>query len=130
MRSRAAKQAWLSVTPEPERELPATLATLRAGGPPGAGDVARERDRIERLVLRGHQRDWLAYVGEVIDLIEQAPPSGDAAVAEARAVALDVMRNHHALLLGLPGDSAARTSADRARLDAARIQPTIPTGER
>ena len=118
MRSRGGKQAWLSVTPEPERELPATLATLRAGGPPEPGAVERERDRIERLVLHGHQRDWLAYVAEVIDLIEQAPPSGAPAVLDARAVALDVMRNHHALLLGLPGDSGARTSGDRARLDA------------
>ena len=41
------RDAWLSLTPEPESELPAALAVL------GEGDEERERHRVERPVSRG-----------------------------------------------------------------------------
>jgi hypothetical protein len=108
--------SWLSVTPEPERELPAAVATLRHGraAPPDA--VALERDRIERLVLHGHQREWLSYLHGVVDLIERSSAEGNRELVCARARATVVLANHHNLLLALPGGAAERTAADRARL--------------
>ncbi len=79
------RRAWLSITPEPERELPAAVAALRAGGPPTAEAVARERGRIERFVVRARRRPWLAYMREVGALIERPASSTDpAVVARAR----------------------------------------------
>ena len=60
-------RAWLSITPEPERELPEAVATLSCGGVPPADAVARERERVERLVLHGSTRQWLAYLHEVVE---------------------------------------------------------------
>ena len=100
MRLLGARHAWLSITPEPERELPGAIAELRAGRPPGAASVAAERARIERLVTRGSRRAWTAYLAEVAALARAAPPG------EARALALDVIDNHDNLKLGLPGGLA------------------------
>src|SRR5580698_7047087 len=69
--------SWLSITPEPERELPETVATLSYGGVPPADAVARERERVERLVLHGSTRQWLAYLHEVVELIERSEASPD-----------------------------------------------------
>ena len=66
------RASWLSVTPEPERELPEAVATLAAGRRAGATRSRRERARIERLVLHGSQRQWLAYLHEVVELIDAA----------------------------------------------------------
>jgi hypothetical protein len=109
------RASWLSVTPEPERELPEAVAVLRNGRCPPAEAITAERERIERLVLRGSQREWLAYLHEVVELLER-PVNGDAQVARARARATIVLANHHNLLLGLPGRAAERTASDRARL--------------
>jgi hypothetical protein len=98
--ARGARHAWLSITPEPERELPHALATLRAGGPPEAGAVDAERARAERLVTGGSRRAWLAYVDEARDLAERSPRNG--VLGQARAVVLDVLDNHDKLTLGLP----------------------------
>jgi len=100
MRRRDARQAWLSLTPEPERELPRALATLRTGGSPGASAVAAERARAARLVLHGTERTWLGWLREALALAESAP-ADDAEAADARALVLDVIANHHALVLGL-----------------------------
>jgi hypothetical protein len=97
------RRAWLSITPEPERELPAAVAALRAGGNPTAEEAARERWRIESFVVRARRRPWLAYIREVGALIERTSSSTDPAVIHARAVATEVVQNHHGLLLGLPG---------------------------
>lgn len=105
--------AWLSLTPEPERELPAVVASLRAGGRPTPGEVAHERARIERLVLHGRQRHWLRYLSSVVSLIQSAGRDDEAA-----AVAAAVVANHHELLQGLPGRGAARVEDDRRRLRA------------
>jgi len=113
-----ARSAWRSVTPEPERELPAAVATLRAGGPPDPAAVARERALLERLVVRGTERRWLAYLSEAVDLLARTPRApADPAVAGAREIVLDVVRNHHALLLGLPGRAAERTAAEREQVE-------------
>jgi hypothetical protein len=86
-----ARHAWLSLTPEPERELPGAVVELRGGG-----SVEAERARVERLVLRGSRRAWTAYLSEAAVLAEAAPPS------EARRIVLEVIDNHDKLKLGLP----------------------------
>jgi hypothetical protein len=111
------RAAWLSITPEPERELPEAVATLAAGGRPGPAAVDAERRRIERLVLHGSQRRWLAYLHEIVDLVEREAGSADPAVVAARDRAAAVVVNHHNLLLALPGPGARLTAIDRARLD-------------
>jgi hypothetical protein len=86
-----ARHAWLSITPEPERELPPAVAALRPGG-----SAEAERARVERLVLRGSRRAWSAYLSEAANLPAAAPPS------EARTLVLEVIENHDNLKLGLP----------------------------
>ncbi len=98
MRPLGARHTWLSITPEPELELPEALATLRAGGPPSAASVELERARAERLVTRGSRRSWRRYLAEALAL---AGSSEDAAVAEARALVEDVVHNHNQLELAL-----------------------------
>ena len=107
---------WLSVTPEPERELPAAVATLAFGGHPTDEAVAAETARIARLVLHGSQRAWLRYLHHVVELIEIRSDDFDPEVTEAREVAIAVIANHHNLLLALPGRGAQRTESDRRRL--------------
>src|ERR1700722_18914069 len=104
--------SWLSVTPEPEQELPAAVATLVCGGPPTAASLAAETARVERLILHGRQREWLRYLHGVVELIERPGDDRDPEVTAARALARDVIVNHHNLLLGLPGDGAQHTAAD------------------
>jgi hypothetical protein len=97
-----APRSWLSVTPEPERELPDALATLRHEGTPPEEAVERERERIEGLILRGRRRDWVAYMGEALATAERARDVDDPDVERAREVAETVIVNHNNLLLGLP----------------------------
>jgi hypothetical protein len=97
------REAWLSLTPEPERDLPAAIAALRAGGRPTAAEVEAERERAEGLVLRGNRKRWLAWLDEGLELSERPEVAGDPRLAEARDVLLDVIENHHALEQGLPG---------------------------
>ena len=99
MRPLGARHAWLSITPEPELELPEALATLRAGGPPSARQVEAERARAERVVLRGSRRAWRRYLADALTLA--GARSGDPAVTEARAVVQDVVHNHNNLELAL-----------------------------
>ena len=94
-----ARHAWLSLTPEPERELPEAIATLRAGGPPPAELVERECARAERLVTHGSRRGWRAYLAEAATLARAA--EGDPELAEARAAIDDILENHENLALGL-----------------------------
>jgi hypothetical protein len=107
---------WLSVTPEPERELPEAVATLRCGASPATHAVAEETERVEQLVLRGSERRWDSYLHDVVSLIDQRAGDVDPDVARARAVAIAVISNHHNLLLALPGRGARRTESDRRRL--------------
>ena len=110
------RASWLSVTPEPERELPAAVATLTSGARPTDGAVADEATKIERLVLHGSQRGWNRYLHRVVGLIERHADDPDPDVARARVLAARVIANHHNLLLALPGRGAQQTEADRRRL--------------
>jgi hypothetical protein len=109
----SSSRAWLALTPEPERELPAAIAVLRAGGD-AVPDVAREIARAEELVLRGRERAYLAWLSEAATLAIVHRDSDDPAVAHAAAVVRDVVRNQAGLLLGLPGGGRRRESARRA----------------
>lgn len=117
--------SWLSLTPEPERELPAAVATLACGRAPSQDRIHQEQARIEQLVLHGTERRWLAYLEEVRRLIERTAPIDDPDVRSARSRAAIVLSNHHNLLLGLPGDAGRRTAAERAR--AAEIVAALPS---
>jgi hypothetical protein len=118
------REAWLSVTPEPERELPLAVATLRAQRRPHPSAVRDEEDRIEHLLLHGSQRRWIAYLHEVTELTDRAASSTDPDVSLQRARAIAVLANHHNLLLGLPGRGAGWTQSDRARLNQAATTTT------
>jgi hypothetical protein len=107
---------WLSITPEPERELPAAVATLSHRGAPPASEVAAETERIERLILRGSERAWLRYLHDVVELIDSRAHDLDGDVQRARARAAAVISNHHNLLLGLRGRGAELTASDRGHL--------------
>jgi hypothetical protein len=121
------RASWLSVTPEPERELPAAVATLALGHAASAEAIGAERSRIERLVLRGNQSRWLSYLHHVTELIETHARTQDPDVARARRRAIAVMSNHHNLLLGLPGAGAGVTAEDRRALDRlTAAEPEIP----
>jgi hypothetical protein len=98
VRPLGARHVWLSITPEPESELPRAIATLRAGGPPPAALVERETARAEALVVRGSRRAWRRYLAEAIAL---ADASTDPAVHDARALVEDVVHNHDNLELAL-----------------------------
>jgi PhoPQ-activated pathogenicity-related protein len=98
VRPLGARHAWLSITPEPELELPEALAVLRAGGAPSVAQMELERARAERLVTRGSRRAWRRYLADALAL---AAWSEDPAVAEARAVVEDVVHNHNQLELAL-----------------------------
>jgi hypothetical protein len=110
------RATWLSITPEPERELPQAVATLTAGRRADPAAVAAERARIEQMVLRRGQRRWLAYLHGVVELIERTTQSVDPEVRGAGERARRVIANHHNLLLALPGKGAKLTAGDRARL--------------
>jgi hypothetical protein len=124
------RPSWLSLTPEPERELPAAVTTLRHGSRPPADQVAAERARIEQLVTRGNERRWLGYLRDVRVLIDQNAASDNPEIVAARARAAAVVANHHNLLLGLPGRAAQRTASERARLALTMVQLNVtPTSE-
>ena len=111
------RAVWLSITPEPESELPAAVATLRSGATATDGEVAAEAGRIARLIMRSGQRQWLRYLHGVLVLVESRAGSPDPAVRRAVVRAAAVLSNHHNLLLALPGAGARLTADDRARLD-------------
>ncbi len=110
------RNGWLSITPEPERELPWAVATLSRGAAAPPDAVAVEQATVQRLILHGSQRSWLRYLGDVVELIERRAETEDPDVKRARERAIAVVANHHNLLLALPGPGAARTAADRERL--------------
>jgi hypothetical protein len=64
-----------------------------------------------------------------VDLIDNSRENEDPEVERARVVALEVVRNHHGLLLGLPGRAADSTADERQRLDAAAGRQTANGGQ-
>ncbi|MEU6065484.1 hypothetical protein ABZ864_13660 [Streptomyces sp. NPDC047082] len=112
---------WLGLTPEPEQELPTAVAALRAPADdrPPTALVAAERYRVERLVLRGTQRGWLRYLGEVTDLVVEAAAASAPADPRQALLAGEVVLDHHRMLIGLPGAGYARTAAQRRDLERA-----------
>jgi hypothetical protein len=95
--------AWLALTPEPERLLPEARAVLRTGRtPPPRTAVDAERARAERLVVAARRRGWRAWLDESAALAARQPD------AEAAALVRDVVANHDALELGLPARRTRR----------------------
>jgi hypothetical protein len=91
---------WLSLTPEPERLLPEARAILRSGRvPPPDELLASERAAAAELVVRARRARWEAWLRESHTLASQAAGPTEAAGALVR----DVVANHDALVLGLPG---------------------------
>jgi hypothetical protein len=128
-------KAWLSLTPEPERELPAALAVLRARGPASPELLDAERTRAERVVLHGSEAAYLSWLAEAAGLAAAAQASADAGqaradddVARAAAVVRDVVGNQAGLLLGLPGGGDRRDGVRRVLQQAPRI--ATPNGDR
>ena len=127
--------SWLSLTPEPERLLPEARAVLRGGhAPPPPAVVAAERAAAERLVLGARRTRWEAWLRDSAILAaaterravgaaareqaaatceQNAAPGEQTAAAReqtAATIALvrDVVANHDALALGLPGARRGR----------------------
>jgi hypothetical protein len=91
---------WLSLTPEPERLLPEARAALRSGRtPPPEGLVRSERAAAAELVVGARRARWEAWLRDSAALADQAAGPTEAAGALVR----DVVANHDALALGLPG---------------------------
>jgi hypothetical protein len=96
--------SWLSLTPEPERLLPQARAVLRSGqAQPPDELVEAERALAERLVVGGRKARWDAWLRETAALAD-----GHDATDSAAALVRDVVANHDALALGLPGERADR----------------------
>jgi hypothetical protein len=88
---------WLSLTPEPERLLPAARAALRSGlVPPPRALVEREQALAAGLVVGARRARWEAWLLETAAL-------ADGAAGEIADLVRDVVANHDALALGLPG---------------------------
>jgi hypothetical protein len=107
--------AWLSLTPEPERNLPELLALL------GRSSERREEDRMTRMVLRGTSRRWLRYLDRAAAVaLDVADGTRDGDPELALAV-VDVVLEHDRMLIGLPGRAYYRTEERRRRLREARL---------
>ncbi|MGH3311042.1 MAG: hypothetical protein ACRDP3_10720 [Streptomyces sp.] len=130
---------WLGLTPEPERELPPTVAALRTGArdtataPPEL--AAAERRRVETLILRGSRRSWLRYLAEVTALVTGVADGSRLGDLRAALLAGEVVLDHHRMLIGLPGPGYDRTAADRRALEKAvrtlrTASPDAPDGGR
>jgi hypothetical protein len=117
---KAYSRAWLALTPEPERDLPAAIAVLRAGGEVAEPVVVCERARAEAVVLRGSERDYLAWLAEAAWLARSGAASADPDVARASRVVGEVVGNQAGLLLGLPGGGRRCETARRAIEDGTR----------
>jgi hypothetical protein len=105
---------WLSLTPEPERLLPVARAVLRSGqAPPPAELVAEERAAAERLVLHGRRAGWEAWLRDSKALADRREAVDGVTVEDEETTATaalvrDVVANHDALVLGLPGERRDR----------------------
>ena len=96
----ADRDKWLSITPEPEGELPLAIATLRVGGAPDPVQVTAERERAERLITRARRRAYRRWLADARGLASEADV-GDWRLRAAARVTDEVLDNHDALALGL-----------------------------
>lgn len=103
------------------------LATLDAGRRADARAVEAHAARLERAVVGGARREWMACLHEAVALILSRADSDDPDVVRARERATVVIANHHNLLLGLRDRLAPTAAQDRARLADLEQTPT-PTG--
>jgi hypothetical protein len=108
-------RSWLSLTPEPECELPAAIATLRARAKPARHAVELERSLAERLVVRASRRRWEGWLTDARALADSTDGTADRTLEEARAAALDVISNHDALMLGLANRAGRGGRGGRGR---------------
>lgn len=92
---------WLSLTPEPERELPAAVATLRHGAPAPPDRVAAEEARFERLVVRARRRAYERWLAEARVLASASAHETDPELRSAADLTIAVIDNHEALGSGL-----------------------------
>ncbi|MEU0393960.1 hypothetical protein ABZ208_14465 [Streptomyces sp. NPDC006208] len=124
---------WLGLTPEPEQELPATVAALRTRAPVTAAAppelAAAERRRVERLILHGSERSWLRYLAEVTDLVTSVADGSAPGDRNAALVAGEVVLDHHRMLIGMPGSGYRRTQDDRRALEGAVRQLRTATDD-
>jgi hypothetical protein len=97
----ATGREWLSLTPEPELELPAAVATLRHGSAAPPELVAAERERLERLVVRARRRAYGRWLDEARRLALAGDGSSDEDLRSAAHLTLAVIDNHEALRSGL-----------------------------
>jgi len=103
-------ESWLSLTPEPERLLPPARAAIRAGRRPAPDTLmAQERALAERLVLRARRSGWDAWLRESAALAAGTAADEDGPTAAASALVRDVVANHYARVLGLPGRERLKT---------------------
>ncbi|MEV6316280.1 hypothetical protein [Streptomyces sp. NPDC051776] len=113
---------WLGLTPEPEQELPSTVAVLRTPGQPAPAPpdlAAAERRRVEKLILHGTERRWLRYLAEVTALVTSVADGTSHGDPQAALIAGEVVLDHHRMLIGLRGSGYGRTAEDRSALESA-----------
>ena len=118
---------WLGLTPEPERLLPALVCALDDRLEDGADDaVARERARVEAIVLHGSEADWSAYLDGVAALAERCAAAG--AHPQATRTTAEIVLHHDRMLIGLPGGAydAAAGRRDRLARLLARLEAVSP----
>jgi hypothetical protein len=88
--------------PEPERELPAAVATLRHGSQAPPDRVAAERERFERLVVRARRRAYNRWLAEARRLaVAGSRADAKPELRSAADLTLAVIENHEALRSGL-----------------------------
>ncbi|MFE6844585.1 hypothetical protein [Streptomyces sp. NPDC057686] len=113
---------WLGLTPEPERELPAAVAALRASSYASTTGrphdlAAAEQRRVEHLILRGSRHSWLRYLCEVTELVTGVAAGTRPGDPDAALLAAEVVLDHHRMLIGLPGPGYRHTAGDRTALE-------------
>jgi hypothetical protein len=93
---------WLSLTPEPEHELPDAVATLRHGAAAPPDRVAAERARFERLIVKARKRSYERWLTEARSLAEAgSAEDADPDIRSAAETTIAVIDNHEALRSGL-----------------------------
>lgn len=92
---------WLSLTPEPERELPDAVATLRHGSAAPPERLAAERERVERLIVGARRRAYERWLAEARTLARSRARHSDPDLRAAAETTIAVIDNHEALRSGL-----------------------------